>query len=428
MIFNTRNNMTMGQLAGLYGNDPDNADQNLFTGSSQGYGYVQDQARAMGIDDPRAYFNAQLAQRQLANTPSGAQMEAARQMGQYSPQSLPGQLQARDSMWDAVSAAKQTDANGLASLQQQQNFQNYPLPQPGQQPSLSPVMMEDMKNQGISDPMQYILSKRLGTNRTAVQGFQGQFQSPRQQVSLPEMQGGQINPDDLLTSPSFQSRMQANPQSASGIFGAVTGQSPAPYATQYAQGKQDEHKYGVDTLRKALSNQDATIDKDGNISWRQVTNDPLTGKPVMTNNYGTGNAYQKAMEKYLPYVESDMGKMKQLAAEKAASLAKFASMQNGAPIRSAANNPADSIYASSQPDGGTASQTLAGSFNDIGNILTGQSQAFAGGNQAQGFDAPTGQAVRHARPLLAHNPQFQQLLRTNPDAARRLILSIQMGQ
>lgn len=427
MNFNIKQNMSMGQLAQLYtGNPnvtPDQVNSNMFLNSSEGYGYVQKQAQNLGINDPANYFNQQQTQQQLANTPSGAQMMAARDAGQYSPQSLPGQLAARDAMWDRISNQKVAETQHLASLQNQTTERAFPLPTPGVTPALSPAMQQDMQQQGYSDPNAYVLAQRLGGNRSA--------------VNLPNNLNGNssIDPEALLNDPTFQPWLKSQPQKAGQIFQSLTGQplfsqnkdNPG-YMEQSLQAKVQQRKFEQDSLQKALLSGEAKVQPDGSTLWQQSIPDPMgTGKMILSSNYGQGNAYQKTLEKHIQNVSPDLAAFKALAAKRAAN---FATMQNANPQSSPNAAPQSMQTSSIWGNGimGTANNAVQGMISDVGNIATGQAQAFAGGDQSQGFDAPTGSAARHAAPILRNNPQFQQLLRTNPEAARRMILSIQGAQ
>ncbi len=97
-------------------------------------------------------------------------------------------------------------------------------------------------------------------------------------------------------------------------------------------------------------------------------------------------------------------------------------MQNGGLTREAA--PAQQT----QPGGdilGTINNTVRGSAADLARIFTGKAQSFAGADGSQDFGPAAGRSVVHAAPALRNNPRFQQLLKTDPAAARRLIMAIQ---
>lgn len=434
MNLNTNQPMTQGQLASLYtGNPnltPDQVNSNLFTQSSQGYGYVQDQARNLGINDPAAYFNNMLTQKQLANTQSGAQAEAMRQAGQYSPQSLPGQLQARNNMADQVTALQAQQSQQNQTQIAQNTDRAFPIPTPGVAPTMTPVMQAAMQQSGYTDPNSFILQQRVnaaGLNSAV--------------APIPNTPGATVSPDALYNEPSFRAIMQNNPQQAQKAFGALTGrplfgsdQSGPGFHETYQAAQQEQQKNGVATLQESLKNQDARANPDGTISWRQQITDPAgSGKPITSNTYGPGTAYQKSIEKFLPLASGALGQFQAQASSPArqAWLAQQAAKQQTGTAPVPDNSRPISMQTSPVWGNGilgTANNAMQGMVSDVSNVLSGQPQTFADStlNQAQGFDAPGGSAVMHARPLLANNPQFQQLLKTNPDAARRMILAIQM--
>lgn len=417
ILFNTNQPASQSQLDNLFlgtpNQTPDQVNSNLFLNNTQGQDWVNKQAANLGISDPVAYYNKIAMARQMAGTQNGAQAEAARQAGAYSPSSLPGQLASRNAMWNAVQGGQDNQAAQLASLQQSNNDRSYPLPAPGTSPSLSPVMQTAMAQQGITNPSQFLLQQRLGPNAGMVDT-----------KPLAQANGG-INPDDLFNEPTFQAALGKDPNHASQVFAALTGHDFKQYSDNYATSKINERTSGVSFLRKSLEEGTAQLNPDGSMGWRQQVQNPTTGQMVPGPVVAAGNPFQKSMEKYLPYMDSDpaMARFRQLA-KMGVGQSQVASLQGQQVDNTAPSALTTTPFAQAGGAATTAMNTTAGVVNDIGNIFSGQP---VGTGSTASYAKPAGITPVHARAALANNPRFQNLLRTNPDAARRIIMSIQQG-
>lgn len=405
MNFNVNRPTTTAQLAALYlGNPnrtPQQVDSDLFLNSSQSRDYIHEQGKNLGIGDPAAYFSQMALAQRMSSTPNGAQMEASRLAAQPPP-----------------------DVN-LASLQTANRLKAFPLPAAGINPRLSPVMQADMAQQGITNPMEYLMAQRLGPNRGAV-------------ASLTGLQGP-VDPDALYNEGTFQNAIGQNMGQSADVFQALTGRDLGQYHEQYQTAEGLARKRGSEFLYKALGDRSAQIGPDGTVLWNQMAPDPMTGKLVPSGNYAAGDAFQKSQEKYLPYVDKDINRRQTLIAKGGAPVAPVASLQNpyssdqGVPLQLAAGAAPTSSSLSIFGD------TMAGIFGDAKRVFTGGEQGWLGGtedNQRRAnqwskvsgdFLPPSGRSIRHARPLLANNPQFQALMRRDPEAARRIIYAIQYG-
>lgn len=424
-MFNTNQPASQSQLDNLFMGDPnltpDQVNSNLFTQNSQGQGWVNQQAQNLGIGDPVAHYNAILLARKMANTQSGAQAEAARQAGAFSPTSLPGQLAARDNMWNQVQGQQDQQTAGLASLQQVNNDRAYPLPTPGSTPTMSPVMQTAMAQQGITNPTQFLMQQRLGGNQGMVDT------KPLANAN------GAINPDDLYNEPTFQAALNHDPNKASQVFSALTGQDFKSYANNYAASKNQERTSGVSFLRKSLEEGTAQLNPDGSMGWRQQVQNPTTGMMVPGPTVAAGNPFQKSMEKYLPYMDSDpsMTRFRQLAKKGAG--APVASLQNAGPANDNGAQPGFQTTGAAQGDysNSTIGNTLAGMAGTVSDLASFSGKAsdpgYFNGMMRQSAMKTSGAAPVHARAALANNPRFQALLKSNPDAARRIIMSLQQS-
>lgn len=396
MLFNVNKPASEGQLRALYtGNpnlSPQEVDSNLFLSSSQGRDYIHQQAANLGLGDPAQYYSQQRLASQLATLQNGAQAEASRQVGQFAPTSLPGQLAARDQLWNAVDAKNAQDANRMAALAATNRLSQYKLPGAGGEPQLSPVMQEDMRQQGIASPMEYLMRQRLGGDRNAV-------------GSLTGLQGA-VNPQSLYDESSFQSGMAQNPAQASRVFSALTGGDLASFAADNTA----LAKRGSNFLFEALSKGEAGLDANGNVRWRKRVTDPLTGKMVLGTEFEVGDPFQRSQERYLNRVDPQLDRFRTLAAK------------SDTPLASLQMPPAEGIQEAPRSRAMSILQDAIGGYtSDFGNILTGQP---LGSDPTRGFATPP-RANIHARPLLANNPRFQQLMRTNPEKARAILTAIQ---
>lgn len=451
MIFNSRRQSTLGQLAQFYGDNPAEADSQLFLNNSQGHGYIQEQARNLGIGDPVRYFSELQIQKQLAATPSGAQMEAARQMGQYSPQSLPGQLAARDRMWNAVGAGEQAQTAKFASLQNANIERSYPLPVPGVTPTLSPVMQRDAASQGFSDPAAYLLNQRLGANRSGV-------------VPFNQISSNGVDPHKLYDEPTFQSAMKSKPDRAAQVFNALTGLPLDEFHKSKLAAAVSETKSGTSDLHEALKEGRAKIVGD-KILWRKLVPDPMTGKMGLGADFEEGDPYQKGLSKYLSNVSHDIAKFQSLSAKggsTATSVApQVASLQNGqlqhepSPFPAAPSQTGQAIrgwfdQAVAAPEmlaghftnpNDPFLQGINGSVNSVTNAIRGGvNTTMDAGAEMFGFTPPAPQPIIpninaplqapntqiRAQQMIA-NPRFRELMVKDPASARRIIMAIHQG-
>lgn len=438
MMFNVNRPTSEGQLAALFtGNPhltPQQVDSNLFTSSAQGHGYIQQQGKNLGIGDPAQYYSQQQLAQTMATQQNGAQAEFARQTGQFSPTSLPGQLANRDKMWGAAMDNDVLNAQKLAALQVQQREKSFPLPAVGMQPTLSPVMQEDMRQQGLADPMAYLMRQRLGGMATPSVAGGEMLPKP----VTPFATAGPVMPDALYDQPAFQNRMRNDPRMANQVFSGLTGGDLGGYAEGRMKSAGDERNWKVKTLRDMLSEGKAQRNEDGSLTFREMIPDPSgSGRLVLGPNYGKGDAFQQSLNKVLPYADSDASEFQKMAQRRAieAPKAPVAALQNapkfgednrGVPMQLQTNTSPSPLF----------DETMNAIVGDVGRIFTGGEQTHLdwsgqGGKQwahgAGDFTRPQGRAITHARPALANNPQFQELMRRDPEKARRIILAIQMG-
>lgn len=424
LLFNTQQPASIPQLDQLYTGDPnvtpDQVDSNLFLQSSQVQDYIHKQASNLGIGDPVAYYNQQLLARKMANTPSGAQMNAMRAVGQYDPKSLPGQLTQRDNMWDRVAANNQADSQQFAALQNANNDRYYPLPATGAPiPTMSPVARTAMAQQGITNPMQFLMQQRLGSNRSMVDtsGFKN-------------LTSQGINSDELFSHPSFQSFLAKNPQGSAQVFQALTGQPFQQFSENYVASKKAEQTRAVAALTGHLDKGEATMDKDGNIQWREMLFDPTLQQFKPTGKVLPANPYQKSLEKYLPLVDATLGRKAQLEAKGPATTpASIAALQN-----SDQQIPQRLQATSDTGMNGLIPNFIGGVVNTADNMasvfqhpLTSSLWKAPFENTASAYGIPAGVAPTHAAPFIRNNAKLQQLIKTNPQAAQRLIQAIQQS-
>lgn len=430
MYFNTNRPATEGQLAQLFtGNphlSPEQVGSNLFTSNSQAYDYVQQQGRNLGIGDPQEYYSRQQLAQQMANTPSGMQMEVARQMGQYGPNTLPGQMAAREGMANSLMARDEKQAAQIAALQKAQRLDQYQLPVTGQTPVLSPVMQEAARQRGISSA-QFLLEQRLGG--AATPSMSGGQMLPKPVAPLTGM-AGPAPAGRLFNLPSFQ---RADPALTDNMFSALTGKDLSGYRKDWTAAKKEEREHGVNYLRRSAENGAAGFDEQGNLRFRRMVPNPTTGKLEATGDLWEGDPYQRAMAEHLSGLGSELAQFQELAKARAASTPTAAV---ATPFFGAPSPPEQDIPAYMQGTNETANfgenwvrgmgGTLGGMFSDL----------FHGRSREQNYDqimaasanAPAGRAAVHARPLLESNPEFQAIARKDPERARRIIAAIQQSE
>lgn len=417
---NTNADATLGSLAQYYAGNPNispaDVQTNTALSSPQAADWLMQQGAKLGIGDPSQYFQHAVAANKLAATPSGAQMLAARAAGQYAPSSLPGQLQARNNMWDQVSAKNQADSQNVASLQNQTTLQQNPLV-PGQAAQLSPLQQQDAESKGQS-PSEYVLQNRLGPN-TALPNGQSMLSTmgvqPGQQAALPQ---------DLYQHPAFQRLLQQKPDQAGQVFQALSGASLPTFQQSWIASQQKQRGDQIADLTKGLQEQDIIPDPNnpGKILARQYKSDPVTGAPVKLNTYGPGTAYQQSLAPLMPEVNKTMADFATLQQKKsqedntAAQLASLQQSRRGAPNTQGGYTPESNVSASS---------SLPGFWNSAVNAVGNNPSWIAGSGTPNDFGGTPGQPITHAAPLLRNNPRFQQLVQSDPAAAHRMILAIQ---
>lgn len=279
MFLNVNRPMTMGALAQLYDGNPNISPEKVDYGmTGQQREYVNRQASNLGIEDPAQFFERRRTSAALAATPSGGEIEAARQLG-----ALPGQVaeSRRMAMWDTVSAAKEAEASNLATLQQRNAARRFPVV-PGQAPVLSPLEQSEAMRLGQT-PDQFATSQRLGVNRS-VPGVGDLSRS------------GSAHPDELYRDPRFQAIIQSQPDKAGQIFSALTGH---PDLGGYMKGQMAQQRdrvgTGVDYFKKGFQDGMFKIDAQGNVMQRQRVADPLTGKLALGADYGPLDEYSKGL-------------------------------------------------------------------------------------------------------------------------------------
>lgn len=430
-MINTQRPMTMQDLARVFSGGggpkmPEQIGSDIFMGSPQGYDYLQGQGQNLGIGDPVQYFQHQKAAQQMANTPSGGMMEAMRLAGMHRPDSLPGQLAARELTGNKLMQMDAMQAKSNASLQQSNLDRQYPLPSPGSSLTLSPVMSAAMRQSGETNSMAWMMKQRLGANRGAVAPFS----------AVPD---AGIKPEDLYNEPSFQTIQNSNPQKAAQVFQALTNQDLGKFGELYQSRQLGEQKFGIEQLRREFAENNATTDEAGELRFRKKVFDPTTNKMVATGEYEEGTPYQRNLKKYLPHVSSEIAAFKRLH-DKGGPTAPVASLQNAPVATPYQNEQGVPIQQQASRGSSVFENTLRGVSGDLGRVFTGGEQSWLGGTEdtaarasqwgrgsSGDFEAPRGSAITHMRERLANNPQFQELLKRDPERARRLIMAMQRG-
>lgn len=394
MNFNTQQPMTPQQMAALYANGSPNL-------SSQAGGYISDQASAMGITGGVDNFFAQRRADQY-NLAAGAQQ---RQM----------------------ETARNTSAP-VAGLQDSL----YPLPTQGAPVNLRPLDQQEATRLGQS-PEAYVLNRRLRAAGISNQMVPDLTSVGAQGSNVSRVGSGGISAEDLYNEPTFQAAMNRAPDKAHAVFQALTGQplfGQGGFHDAYQGRRVAEIKQGTADLHEALQSGAARPTANG-VEFAEKIFDPLTNKMTPTGKFTAGDPYQKSLVKYLPNVSSSISEFQRLEAKGGApslpvsALAGLQTPDSGAPN-----------FMQTDPSGNydTSQNVVEGTMGDIGRLFTGrmdQMAAVAGQEHPYGtgdFSSPQGHAAIHARSALASNPHFQELMRTDPVRARRLILAIQQGR
>lgn len=414
--------MTPGQLAALYAN----GDPGL---PSQSQGYVNDQASRMGITGGVDNYFAN--QRQDAwNQRAAAQgrnIDLARIAGvDLSPDA------ARNAQIDQASALAAQQAQQVATLQRQRALSDTALPS-----SLDPIEPDPnntLERAGIT-PEQRAFTSRLG-GVTEGQKFIGKNTSA-------------LDPEDLTRDPRFASLLNQAPDKASQVFAALTGGSLKDHLTTQAARVKDQDRFGMDTVQDWLKTGRAHYDPGTN-TWKMRQLVPSLEDPtklVVGAGYEEPDPFQaETLKKYAPQVAPMIAERQQLmqrklAATPGASVIQTTSSASTDPLEKYSNSPlgyqvGNGIQAAVDlNDRGlfvpqAAQDFTSDTLRTVGNFGAGIGNLFGANLKAvppvQAED--TGTNPIHARQTaLMHNPRFQRLLQTDPQSARRIIMSIQQG-
>ncbi len=427
--------MTSGQLAALYAGDAHAAESNLFLNAPQARSFVQSKAAAMGIDDPEEHFARLQVAAKLAATPSGFQMEANRLAGNFAPNTLPGQLKAKNLLLDQLAAANPTTSPAAAMAR------TYPIVD-GASPALSPLAAAEAATNKQS-ALQYAQTQRLGGN-TIVGG-----KDMRELVSE-----NYADPREIYRNNNFRAVLQSNPEQASQVFEALTGRNFEQYSTQIDASEKDQRNFRRETLQKAYATGMARPGVDGT-EWREQIPDPNDpNRLIYGTNFVKGNAFQKALEKDLEHVDPEMAQWMRDEARIKAEDAKVASLQNGAPRRDPRSlmgedhsledgwlgtlKNASALHPMLAPLTSVGRDTLGGIGRDIQRLVTGTplqtnvngpevtaKDMFGYGleREAPVFGAPAGGQKRDVVAMLQKSPRFQDMLQKNPTRAREIMLA-----
>lgn len=296
MRFNVDQPTTARALAALYAGNPhmspDEVESNMFLNSSQGPSYIHKQASQLGLgSDPAAFFRSALLQKQLANTPSGGQMEFARLQGKLNPHSWAAQEMSRNASLDNLIANETATAQKLASLQQANRLEQYPMPAAGVTPVLSPVMQADMAHQGLTDPRAYLARQRMGGLATpSVAGGEMLSKSVAPFTSLPSG----YTAANLYDSGTFRNAVQQHPNKAALVFEAVTGGGLGAFQDERKKTRDSRFKQAQSHFSEGFQSGLFKFDKD-KILQRERVVDQMTGKLGLGANYGPLGDYEQAL-------------------------------------------------------------------------------------------------------------------------------------
>lgn len=453
----------LGQIYMGNGQSPDQNESDLFMAGSDAYNYVQQQAKNMGIQDPKAYFNNLVTQQKLATTPSGFSMEMARQAGQFSPNSLPGQLAARNAMADQASAANDQQMQQTQLAQRAAALQKTPLPT-----SMNPAPDFAPGSFGAQTGMnsnQYAMMKRLG-GVTAGNQFIGSGTAP-------------IDPSTLTNDPRFQSLLTTHPDQASQVFSAITGGDLGQHMKQQAADMAAADEQQRNTVTSWIKDQSLRFNPSSNgYEMRELVPDIANpGHMTLSQNWTPLNPIQQEWVKkqapnLMPMTTMDQRMATAAAAAKAkagtgsTSSANVQQAPSGDPLTRQAmtNNPIGATagnmmmsYADawSQPgqselmqhpmeaiDPAAYAAQNKQEYNWYGQNLDTSATRLAQGAgnifglrnenapltpmpMAQQSDVGTPQPSHVRTAAVVNTPQFRNLMRTNPAAARAIVQRLQ---
>lgn len=428
MELNVNRPMTMGQLASFFTSNPNltpqQVDSNTFSASGRGYDYVHAQADRLGLGmDPASFFSRKLA----PPVQSGFDAEAARLSGNFSADSLPGQLARRDAVVNSLMASDATQAKATQAALVRHNMSAYPLPtQDAAAPALSPVMQEAMRQQGITNPTEFLMRQRLGGLATPSVASGEAIPKPIANLAHAGVTAPYL-PGTIYNLPSVQDAMLHRPALASTMFEGMTGQSLEPYHTAKLAALQRQQAAGIASLRRAHETHEVGYDKKGKLLWRQSVMNPSTGKMEATGPLGEGDPYQKSLEQYLPMMDDKLAQWQELAKNRDEPVAASAlSTSVHAPVRDVP------YYARAEDD---RSNFIVNWGRGMAGDLGSRFSALFGGpmhDSDAAFRAsalpPAGRRATASLPVLLNNPRFQEIAQRDPAHAQRIIQAIQQGK
>lgn len=391
---------TMGQLQQIFGGaDPQGAQSNLAMTDSRLADWASRTGQAQGIgNDPARYFAQQQGAQQMANYQQ--QSEQAQLQG-YAPGTTPQFIHQQQFQQQLDTANQQRN---IASLQNQQQVRltANPLITSGSQ--LSPLQQQEANRMGVS-PVAYNQMQRLGPNKNII-------------PVDPNNTNPITDPNDIFNHPNFQTALQQKPQQAAQVFQSLTGQDLGGYMQGKAAAESERQKYSETELQKAVSEGRIKHDPKTN-TWMERKLVPDITKPgaFILGDYGpisdtTASMLKVGASRAFP----DVARLDELTQKKAA----FDAQQTALNAQSGRGlQPAD--MSGMTPSSSTLGNFLAPTLQDVSNPTQ------IGATQAALPNAG-GITPSHVRALLANDPRFHKLMRENPQAARQMIVNMQMSK
>ncbi len=313
--------------------------------------------------------------------------------------------------------------------QQQQRLAQYQLPQQGQAPQLSPLATQEVARQGVT-PMAYLLRKRLQAT-----GNEFTTDSSEPQNTWIDSTKGVVDPTALLHHPQFVATMQQNPQKASQVFQALTGedlgQTMAANTAQSRQRFSDAHSYITEGLKTGRFQIDP---KTGAVQSKKMVYNPVNGQTALAQDFTSldpmeqqhfqvaGHAVMPGIAAQQDQSRSTLLAQKQTAQQQAAQAAQLAAKYAGQG-RNYGNEIATLQTARNQQLGTNANSAISDASNTFGNMIVPWGGPFNTTEKQQ----PTGQNPIHAASKLRGNSQWQALFKKDPIAATRILMSMQVG-
>lgn len=301
--------------------------------------------------------------------------------------------------------------------------------------NFSPLALAEGKRLGMT-PSQYDTDMRLRYAGPGIRSVMGEG-----------LRFNNATPGDLESDPRFRQALKARPTEAAKLFQVVTGQDYGKHLDARTAMSADRIKFQRETMQKKIASGEWKQEGSTFLSRKLVPNPTGTGEMILSDQYTPLDEGEQSFinpETTAGVIDPNILRRNELAA-RAASAPKVATLQPtatatpfaqtnepAAPLGNALNaayEGASNFFSNPAPVIGQAVRSSG--LADLGSTIT--NMGIHGLNMLRpdiglpytsvGMDR--GKDPRRVRAELQANPQFQEMLRKDPQRAMRLVAAMQ---